>query len=196
MAEDLSTAVQTMLPDDLWRHLFRPAGLAPFVPKRGSTGFAPMLEVYSLDASGQRQVQVIVLDFEEFNDPAQRQEILRTLGIRWALDGWMVYALRLAGEAWSRRLSDEEWAAYDGSGIGTHADRQEIIAVHGSTLDGRYGAATAVLLRDKVGRIRAVRPWQATTSLEADAPALGASLLDVAWEGYTATMRTMPHTPD
>ena len=179
------TDSRQLMPDDDWRAFFTPDALTPFTPRRGASDFVPLLEVHSLTLEGERQLVVMALALDNFNEWEARRQIMAELGRQWAVEGWRVYALRFGCEAWTRRFSEEEYAAREkGRLIETYDDKQEVMIVQGLTLDGRQGYGQAELLRDSVGRIRAVRPWAAYTSLDPTAPRMRVPLLTLALQSY------------
>ena len=196
---DADDAVKLLFPDVDWFALWQSAALTPFVPSRGQKDDpVPMLEVHYLEPSGARAIAVFALAFDGFNDWQTRRQILRTLGERWALDGWQVLALRFAVSAWRRLFTPEEARTRKGRLVETYDDKQEVMLVQGKTIDGRAACAMARILRDKVGRVRAIRPWDVRYG-SADTWSLDMVTLDVAWEAFLRTViagqraRAEPH---
>jgi hypothetical protein len=145
--------IKLLLPDAEWHALWTPAALEVFVPRRGQHGdHIPMLEVHGQEANGQRVITIVALALEGFNDWATRREILRDLGVKWALDGWQVLALRFVTAAWSRSFREAENAARGNRLVETYDDKQEIMLVQGKTLDGRMAAARAAEAERPRGR--------------------------------------------
>jgi hypothetical protein len=175
-----------------WTALFTPDSLERFAPKRGDTGDPhPVLEVHVLEDDGTRRVVIMMIAAEDFNDAQTRRLVLRQLGEQCAKDGWRVVAMVYASAAWMRQFSKEEEAQRGSRLVETYDDKEEIMMVHGMTLDARNHLASARILRDKTGRIRAVQPWKVFPS-EAEGTQMTSYLLRAAWEGYAAQWLSRP----
>lgn len=176
--------VQTWLPDAEWYGLFTPAHLDHLAPRRGEEGDPlPCLEVHYRE-HGERKVAVMLLAIDGFNDWDTRKQAMQAIGRQWAKALWYVLALRFATAAWGKMLTPAEQAARGTRLVETYPDRQEIFLVQGLTLDGRTAMASAELVRDKTGRIRAVRPWDIWTPQTEPGLKAESYILKAALAGY------------
>ena len=192
---DILEEFQDYFPDAEWHKLFTTAHLDHFAPGRGETGDPiPCLEVHLWD-QGKRSVAVMMLAVDGWNDADTRRKVMRGIGREWAKEGWKVLAVLLASAAWSRKFTDEEYAARQGRAVSEYDDRREIMMVAGMTLDSRTAVASAEILRDKTGRVRAVHPWEVLSNQGEAQTRFTSYLLEAAWEGYATEILRGGRTP-
>lgn len=179
---------QAFFPDEEWYSLFTSTHLDHLAPKRGSQDDPlPCLEVHYRE-QGTRKIAAMMLAIDGFNDWDTRMVVMRDIGRKWAEEGWQVLALRLATTAWGKTLTPEEQAARGRRLIETYPDKREIMLVQGLTLDGRCAMASAELLRDNAGRIRAVRPWEIWMAQTQPNLRIESHILNAAFKGYASAM--------
>lgn len=184
-AAEAIMSMREMLTTETWQSFFTDTGLAPFVPKIGSMGLEPTLEAYVVH-EGQKQLYVLPVGCDEWNDWDNRTFMLREVGRMLAQLPGMVLAFRLGSEAWMRSFNEQEAKEFDRRkrSVSSYDDKYEIVMCMGWTLDGRMGSALARLYRDKKERICRVSPWTVHFDEMGEKMAPQMRLLQFLWEGY------------